>query len=199
MIPADISILTDRLRLRRFSKADIPFVFSASRFEGFCNGMRWSPPETVDELIAPYEANEQAWKSGAGYTFTIEDKTTSEPLGRISIRHQGGLLWDLGFWIHPLHQRQGFMTEATIALIDYGFLELGPSEIQAAHATWNVASRRVLERAGLSFIKHVPEGFQKNGQWIEKDLHSITLQQWEKRTEQGACTQPSVAKAPSGE
>ena len=70
------------------------------------------------------------------------------------------------------------MIEAALALIDYGFLQLGASEIQAAHATWNVASRRVLERAGMRFIKHVPKGFEKNGQWIEEDVLSITRQQW---------------------
>lgn len=183
MIPSDTIIVTDRLRLRRFSKADIPFVFSASRYEGFCDGMRWSPPQREDELFAPYEANEQAWFTGSGYTFTIEDRSTADPLGRICIRRQDGSLWDLGYWTHPLHQRKGYMTEATLALIDFGFMQLGASEIEAAHATWNVASRRVLEQAGLRFIRHVPEGFQKNGKWIEEDLLSITRRQWEQETE----------------
>lgn len=154
--------------------------------------MRWNPPETLDELLAPYETNEQAWRSGAGYTFTIEGRDKPELLGRISIRLVHESLWDLGFWIHPLHQRQGYMTEAASALIEYGFLKLRASEIQAVHATWNIASKRVLERAGLRFIKHVPEGFQKNGQWIEEDLHSITLKQWEK-SQRSASNQPSFA------
>jgi len=184
MISVDITITTDRLRLRRFSKSDIPFVFSASRYEGFCDGMRWSPPQTEEELLAPFEANAQAWQSGSGYTFTIESRSTAEPLGRVVIRFKTGSIWDLGFWTHPLHQRQGYMTEATHALIEYGFMQLGASEIQAGHATWNIGSRRVLERAGLHFLRHIPEGFQKNGQWIEEDLLSITRLQWEqKKTE----------------
>jgi ribosomal-protein-alanine N-acetyltransferase len=184
MIPHETVILSKRLRLRRFSKSDIPFVFSASRYVGFCDGMRWSPPEREDELLEPCLANEQAWQSGAAYVFTIESLSTAESLGRIAVRRQEGSLWDLGFWTHPLHQRQGYMTEATAALIEFGFVQLGASEIQAAHATWNVASRRVLEQAGLHFIRHVPEGFQKNGEWIEEDLLSITRQQWEQQTEQ---------------
>ncbi|MCX6971802.1 MAG: GNAT family protein [Verrucomicrobia bacterium] len=181
MISADTTIITDRLRLRRFARSDISFVFSASRYEGFCDGMRWSPPQTEDELLAPCEANAQAWQSGNAYTFTIENRSTEEPLGRIVIRFQTGSLWDLGFWIHPLHQQQGYMTEATLAVIEYGFLQLRASEIQAAHATWNIASRRVLEKAGLHFIKRIPEGFQKNGQWMEEDLFSITREQWEEK------------------
>jgi len=183
MIPIDTVILSNRLRLRRYSKSDIPFVFSASRHDGFCDGMRWNPPHTEDELLEPLAANEQAWQSGTGYTFTIEKRSTNEPLGRIAIRRQEGSLWDFGFWTHPLHQRQGYMTEATIALIDFGFLQLEASEIQANHATWNVASRKVLEKAGLHFIRHVPEGFKKDGQWVEEDLLSITRQQWEQMAE----------------
>lgn len=66
------------------------------------------------------------------------------------------------------------MTEAAVALVDFGFMQLGASAIQASHATWNGASRRVLEKAGLRFLRHVPEGFQKNGVWVAEDLLSIT-------------------------
>ncbi len=186
MIPPDTTILSDRLRLRRFSKSDIPFVFSASRYQGFCAGMRWHPPQTEDELLEPFLANEQAWQSGAAYTFTIESRTTTEPLGRIVIRRQEDAIWDLGFWTHPLHQRQGYMTEAVVASLGFGFVQLGASEIQAAHATWNAASRRVLDRAGLHFIRRIPEGFQKNGEWVEEDLLSITRRQWQQRTAGGS-------------
>ncbi len=179
MLPHDTIILSPRLRLRRFAKEDIPFVFSASRYAGFCDGMRWSPPEAEEELLEPCADNERSWQLGLGYTFTIEDRTTAEPLGRICIRHQGGTLWDLGFWTHPAHQRQGIMTEAARALIQFGFTKLGATEIQAAHATWNMASRRVLEKAGLKFQCHIPASFQKNGQWVEEDLLSITREKWE--------------------
>lgn len=148
--------------------------------------MRWHPPQTEDELLEPFLANEQAWQSGAAYTFTIESRTTTEPLGRIVIRRQEDAIWDLGFWTHPLHQRQGYMTEAVVASLGFGFVQLGASEIQAAHATWNAASRRVLDRAGLHFIRRIPEGFQKNGEWVEEDLLSITRRQWQQRTAGGS-------------
>ena len=181
MIPHDTTILSERLRLRRFSKSDIPFIFSATRREGFCDGMCWNPPEAESELLEPYANNVRAWELGTAYTFMLEKRDSGEPLGRIAIRRQEGSLWDIGFWTHPLHQGQGYMTEAAIALIDFGFSRLGASEIQAAHALWNVASRRVLERAGLRFVRYLPEGFQKNGKWVEEDLLSITRQQWEQK------------------
>lgn len=140
--------------------------------------MRWSAPEREEELLEPLAANEQAWDLGRGYTFTLERLRSDERLGRIAIRRHDKDVWDLGFWTHPLHQGQGYMTEAAVALVAFGFRQLGASSIQAAHATWNGASRRVLEKAGLRFLRHVPEGFQKNGVWVAEDVLLITREEW---------------------
>lgn len=183
MIPPDTTIVSKRLRLRHCSISDIPFVLSASKHEGFCDGMKWEPPQTEEQLLAPYEDNEQSWRAGSAYTFTLETLSTGEPIGRIAIRHQDASVWNVGFWTHPEHQRMGYMTEATRTLIHFGFTHLAATEIQAAHATWNVASRRVLEKSGLRFIKHLPEGFQKRGKWVAEDLLSITFEQWRQTTE----------------
>jgi ribosomal-protein-alanine N-acetyltransferase len=78
------------------------------------------------------------------------------------------------------------MTEAVCALTDFGFQSLHASAIQAAHATWNHASRRVLEKSGFQFVRHVSEGFQKHGRWVEENLFSITREEWNHRTEQGS-------------
>jgi [ribosomal protein S5]-alanine N-acetyltransferase len=184
MIPFDTIILSRQLRLRRFSKADIPFVFSASRFPGFCDGMRWDPPNSENELLVPYEANERAWETGVGYTFTIEKQVDAQLLGRIAIRRQDSTRWDLGFWTHTEHQGKGYMTESVVALIDFGFTQLDALEIQAAHATWNKASKRVLEKAGLYFVRHIPQGFEKRGIWVEEDLLAISREQWKQQAGQ---------------
>lgn len=170
--------------LRRISCDDIPFVFSASRHPGFCDGMRWSPPVTQEELLAPYEKNLSAWEAGTAYTFTIERKDTSALIGRIAIRCQEGNCWNLGFWTHPDYQRLGYMTEAATAVLAFGFETLTARQIEAAHATWNIASRRVLQKIGMSFVRHVPQGFQKDGRWIAEDLLAISAVEWRKRAEQ---------------
>lgn len=184
MICPDIILSSDNLRLRRISLDDIPFVFSATRFEGFCDGMRWSPPASEEELISPYEANVRAWETGSGYTFTIEYAADSNRVGRIVIRRGEADIWDIGFWTHPICYGQGYMTEAVAVILRFGFTHLSASEIQASHAIWNRASRRVLEKAGFRFFRHVAEGFQKNGIWVEEELLSITRQQYQHRTEQ---------------
>jgi RimJ/RimL family protein N-acetyltransferase len=75
------------------------------------------------------------------------------------------------------------MTEAAAAVLEFGFEVLSASEIEAAHAIWNIASRRVLEKIGMTFVRHLPQGFQKDGQWVEEDLLAISAADWRKRAE----------------
>ena len=173
-----IVLETPRCRLRKLSRADISFVFSASCYEGFCDGMMWNPPASEEDLLEPCEAGEVAWESGKAYTFTIEKMATAEPLGRIVIRRESDSLWDVGFWMHPVHQRQGYLTEALQAVVRFGFGELSAGAIQGEHATWNIASRRVFEKAGFSYVRHIPDGFKKGGSITSSEIHEITAEQW---------------------
>jgi [ribosomal protein S5]-alanine N-acetyltransferase len=136
---------TEKLLLRIASVDDIPFVFSATKYKGFNDGMLWDPPVNPEELIKPHEQVAKAWDEDLSYSFSIINKQQNYIVGRISIRK--GLednCWNIGFWIHPEHQNQGYMTEATKAMIKFGFRALGAEKIIACHALWNKASEKVL-------------------------------------------------------
>lgn len=178
--PTTLRLETKRCWLRHVSLEDIPHIFSASRYKGFNDGMRWNPPASEDELIAPYENNVQAWQECSAYCFTIEHKPDQAFLGRIAIRSGNESdVWDLGFFTHPEQQKKGYMTEAVSALMKFGFEELGALKITACHAIWNKASESVLKKVGMRFIEYVPEGFQKNGTWVDENLLGITREEWE--------------------
>jgi ribosomal-protein-alanine N-acetyltransferase len=178
-ISPSIAIRTRRCVLRRFSREDIPFIFSASRHPGFCDGMRWDPPAREAELLKPYKENVAAWESGKVYTFTVERKTDGVPLGRIAIR-RGAEDWEIGFWTHPDHQGQGYMTEAAEAVLEFGFRTLKARHIFATHALWNAASRRVLEKIGMKFERRVPRCYRKNERWVAADRFVLSAAEWRK-------------------
>jgi [ribosomal protein S5]-alanine N-acetyltransferase len=64
-------INTKRLLLRLPSADDLPFVFSATKYKGFNDGMLWDPPLHMDELIPFHENLVKAWEKGERYTFSI--------------------------------------------------------------------------------------------------------------------------------
>lgn len=182
-VPDSLTLETERCILRKFAYSDIPFIFSASQHPGFCNGMRWYPPESLEELIEPCQANQKAWETGTGFTFTILEKSSRHSIGRIAIRHETDDVWNLGFWTHPDFQSRGFMTEAAARLLEWGFTTLHADRILAAHASWNIASRRVLEKIGMQFLRHLPEGFEKNGAWVAEDVLELRSSVWKQGTQ----------------
>lgn len=173
-LPLDFTLETARLRLRRPLEADIPYIFSATRYAGFNDGMLWEPPEKTEELQAAYERSLQSWQSGEGYSFSIEDRETADFLGRISIRKEKEKdVWNIGFWTHPEQQGKGIMSEAVEAVIALGFQTLHAKRIEACHALWNKASEKVLLKNGMTFLRYIEQGFQKKGEWIAENLLGI--------------------------
>jgi len=178
-LPKDLTILTPRCQLRIPSEKDIPFVFSATRHKGFNDGMLWDPPATIAELQDPLRSCIEAWEQGQSYSFTIDSRQAGEFVGRIGIRRTTAPhVWNLGYWTHPDQQGKGYMSEVMQAIVRFGFESLQAERIEAAYATWNVASKIVLERAGLSFAKHLPHGFQKRGEWVAEDQVAVTKAAW---------------------
>ncbi|WP_169154756.1 GNAT family N-acetyltransferase [Brasilonema bromeliae] len=179
-IPKTYRINTERCILRCVCEQDIPHVFSATRFQGFNDGMLWEAPQSIEELHEPLQRNLQAWDFGLAYTFTITCVYTSTFLGRISIRKHNEVegVWNLGFWTHPEYQRQGYMTEAARAIVEFGFTVLEAERIEAYHALWNTGSEKVLKRIGMKFVCYIPQGFQKHGKWVEENLLAIERKDW---------------------
>ncbi len=178
-ISQDFTIETARCRLRFPSVADHPHIFAATRFAGFNDGMQWEPPATIDELDEPLRENSLEWAAGSTFCFTIADLSSNRLLGRIGIRITNRRdVWNLGFWTHPEHQGRGYMTEAAIATIAFGFDRLNATQIEASYALWNKSSQRVLEKVGMKFIAYIPHAFQKKGRWIEANKMRITKKEW---------------------
>lgn len=180
-IPTSHQIETPRFLLKIPNEAEIPFVFSATKFEGFNDGMVWNPPEKIEDLHEPLRNNIKAWEIGKAYVFTITTKEDGTPLGRIGIRKKNKEnRWNVGFWTHPESQKQGIMTEVLKGVLRFGFEELSATEIEASHALWNTASEKVLKRNGMIFERYLAEGFKKNGKWVEENLLVINKEQWNK-------------------
>ena len=175
-----IVLQTKRCKLRIVRKEDISFIFSATRYKGFNDGMLWDAPENEAELIESYKNSFISWRNNKSYSFTICRKLDDEPLGRICIIKESNKVWTIGFWLHPEKQGKGYMSEAVEAILELGFETLGAEIIEAYHALWNVKSEKVLKRVGMKFIEHIPQRFMKKGEWIEENKLAITKEEWKK-------------------
>lgn len=180
MISKSTQLETDRLILRIPCLEDIPHVFSATRYEGFNDGMQWEPMANEAAHIGPFKRSRKAWESGTAYSFSLQRKEDNAFIGRMSIRQEAGEnVWSIGFWTHPKHQGKGYMSEAVSVLLAFGFNTLQAERIEASYAIWNKASERVLQKNGLTFVKYIEQGFMKKGEWVAENLLSINKNQFE--------------------
>lgn len=60
---------------------------------------------------------------------------------------------DFGYALRPAFWGQGYATEALVALLGYAFRHLGAARIFGECDAENVASARVMEKAGLRLVK----------------------------------------------
>ena len=61
---------------------------------------------------------------------------------------------EIGYVVAPEHQRKGYATEASKALIQWAYETQGARNFTAAHATANVASGNVIRKCGFQFVKY---------------------------------------------
>jgi RimJ/RimL family protein N-acetyltransferase len=86
--------------------------------------------------------------------------------------------FDIGFSVHPDHQRKGYATQAGRLLIDKLFNSRPIHRIQAHCRVSNTASQRVLEKLGMT-REGTLRGFARaGGKYEDASLYSILRPEW---------------------
>lgn len=177
---------TERLLLRQFTPDDVDNLVALDgdpEVMRYINGGRPTPREEIahDYLPAFFRYYERFL--GYGFWAAIE-KRTGEFLGWFHFRPAPGGPLDepeLGYRLRRSAWGQGYATEGSKALIGKGFSELGARRIWATTMAVNLGSRRVMEKAGLRFVRTF---FQEWPDYIEGAEHgdveyALTREEWE--------------------
>jgi RimJ/RimL family protein N-acetyltransferase len=78
----------------------------------------------------------------------------------------------------PSERSRGFRTEAVMIMVDYLFLSKDIARVQAHADIKNVASQRVLEKAGFKKEGVVRKRIYHKGEWRDNCLYSILREEW---------------------
>jgi len=175
----DERLYTKRLYLRSRIYDDNVFIFEATQYPGFNDGMPWNPLKSIEESDEKYRQSQNKWINGTSYSFIGVQKETNKRVGMISIRKESeDGKWSIGYWTHPEMQNMGYMTEMVEEIIKFGFERLSAESIEAKCAIWNEASEKVLLKSGMNVKEHLEKGFEKNGKWIEENRMEIGIKEW---------------------
>ena len=150
-----VFLATERLVLRRFTEADVDNLFDLDgdpEVMRFITGGKPTPRDEIRDEFLPRFLHYYERFAGFGFWAAIE-KSTGEFLGWFEFRPPEGSGLDeveLGYRLKKSAWGKGYATEGSRALIRKGFTELGVRRVVAQTMVVNIASRRVMEKAGLT-------------------------------------------------
>jgi [ribosomal protein S5]-alanine N-acetyltransferase len=163
--PVEIPVLeAERLILRPFVAADAPTVEELAGHPEVAGPTLNIPYPYPAGLAAEWIASHARWaSSGERYTFAIERKADGALLGAISAtlapRNRRA---ELGYWLGRPYWGQGYTSEAARRVTAFCFEVLGLHRVQATCFIGNVASARVMEKAGMC-REGVLRGYNRKG------------------------------------
>jgi RimJ/RimL family protein N-acetyltransferase len=112
--------------------------------------------------------------------FIVERKDGSK-IGYIChfvLVHPCGKLLEIGYSLVPSERGKGYCTEAVGIMVDYLFLSRDTLRIQACTDTRNLASQKVLEKAGFKKEGTLRRYLFIRGQPRDACLYSIIREEW---------------------
>lgn len=152
----EVLLETERLRLRRFTLADLLGVVA---LHGHPEVMRYvtgtpTAPEVVARTVLPRFLRYDPCRPALG-VWAADDRRSGEFLGWFSLKRRSGAgnaEAELGYRLTPGAWGRGYATEGARALVERGF-EAGLRRVVANVYEENVASRRVLEKLGMTLVR----------------------------------------------
>lgn len=140
---------TDRLRLRKAKLSDAEPIFRQyAQDPEVTKYVSWRAHANLDETREYVRMCLLAWDVGKAFHWVIERNEDKQVIGMM-IARAGEEKWELGYVLARAHWGQGYMTEALKALITWALKQKGIFRIWAVCDVDNLASARVLEKAGM--------------------------------------------------
>ena len=184
-----IILETPRLAMRQFTEDDVDNLFdlnSDPEVMRYLTGGRATPREVIRDEIIPFHLAVYGRFDRLG-TWAAECAATGEFLGWFHFRPGPGADLtniDLGYRLRRSAWNKGYATEGSRALIGMGFTGLGVQRVFGHTMTVNTASRRVMEKCGLSLVRTIPyEGADGiDGAEHGEVEYALTKPEWQART-----------------
>ena len=169
-------IETERLIMRPFCHEDAASAMKNWAGQKDVQSMYGEPVygtlEETEKLLDKYISG---YVTGFTYRWAVIEKESGECIGQIAyfLVDKHGSWGEIEYCIGTAFQGKGYATEATKAVIDYGFKKIGFNKVQICVRPSNIKSKRVIEKCGFEYEGTLRDYFFIDGKYEGRMYFSI--------------------------
>ncbi len=169
-------IETERLILRPFVQSDAQSALDNWAGDEAVQTMYGEPvyktKEEVQDILEKYIT---AYRSGFYFRWAVVEKQSGECIGQIAyfLVDESGSWGEIEYCIGRAFQGKGYATEATKAIISYGFDKIGFNKVQICVRPSNIKSKKVIEKCGFDYEGTLRDYFFIDGEYEGRMYYSI--------------------------
>jgi ribosomal-protein-alanine N-acetyltransferase len=175
-----VALRTERLLLRPLHPADAPAlfgIFSDARVARYLSRPAWTSIDSAHERIAQ---DTEAMAAGSYLRLGIERSDSPGLIGESSFFNLVASCRraEIGYTLAHAAWGRGYMHEALVALVGFGFTQLELNRIEADIDPRNAASARTLERLGFVREGLLRERWIVQGEVSDTALYGLLFRDW---------------------
>jgi RimJ/RimL family protein N-acetyltransferase len=180
-MPRFTQIETARLRLRRFTEADLPAFLDYRNDPAVAYFQSWdgTSEDQARDLFAVLH-DEEPGLYGGWFQFAVALRANDALIGDVYLRlfdydHCQG---EIGYTLARAQQGRGYASEAVGAVLDYAFASLGLHRMIAMVDQANAPSIALLERLGMRREGASVQSFFNKGTYRDEFQYAMLSDEW---------------------
>ena len=167
---------TERLVLRPFEYDDAESMMNNWTGDEHVQKMYGEPVyKTVEDVKGLLDKYIGGYKDGGYFRWAVIEKASGECIGQAAyfLVDKNNNFGEIEYCIGAAFQGKGYATEATKALIGYGFNKIHFHKVQICVRPSNVPSRKVIEKCGFTYEGTLRDYFLIDGKYEGRMYFSI--------------------------
>ncbi|WKX11414.1 GNAT family N-acetyltransferase [Streptomyces sp. NL15-2K] len=170
-------VTTERLVLRLFTADDLDDMYAYQRLPEVARFL-YRPPRDRTRCAEVIERIGQGthWKEdGDNLTLAVVRRDAPGVIGEVQVTLASAHAQqaEIGWVFHPDHGGRGYASEASLALRDLAFQQLGVHRLFARIDADNTASERICERLSMRREAHLIENDRDDRGWGSEYIYAI--------------------------
>lgn len=171
---------TERLILRKVTKEDIEDMYLYGSDEEVSKYVTWNTHETIADTKGFVEFVLNKYENKQVSPWGIEYKENGKFIGTIDFVwwQPDHKIAEIGYVISKDYWGKGLTTEVAKELVKFGFEEMDLVRVQARCDVENIASARVMEKAGMTLEGIIRKGIFVKGEHRDLKMYSILKEEF---------------------